>query len=69
MVIYDPPVHRPSITDPFHIILLDKKKVDLVWILGAWMVSSRLCVAILLTTHAPASGGFTEKNVVGSASW
>jgi hypothetical protein len=61
MVTFNPPVHRPSITDPFHIILLDKKMVYLVWILGAWMVPSRLCVAILPTTHTPASGSFTEK--------
>ena len=61
MVTFDPPVHRPSITNPFRIILLDKKMVDLVWILGAWMVRSRLCVAILPATHAPASGSFTEK--------
>ncbi len=61
MVALNPPVHRPSITNPFHIIPLDKKMVYLVLILGAWMVPSRLCVAILPTTHAPASGSFTKK--------
>ena len=53
MVTFDPPVHRPSITNPFHIIMLDKNMVDMVWILGAWMVPSRLCVARSDTSHDP----------------
>ena len=34
--------------------------VYLVWIFGAWMVPSRLCVAILPTIHAPVSDSCTE---------
>jgi hypothetical protein len=70
VVTFDPPVHCPSITNFFHIILFDKKNdrsgMDF-WSVDD-TVPSRLCVEILSTTLPPPRA-FLRENVVGSASW